>query len=293
MTNPKTATVPIIDHITHDNFQFIAKNASLGIFDWNLHYQTIPHPPHLNNSPTEPTLTPVMNGAVFMIKKNHFFELGGYDEGLEVEGAESLDMSFKIHLCGGSLLEVPCSRVAKVYKNLLVTQKGAQMMIRDLKRVAEVWMKNQKEYVYERIPEFNEIDPGDLSKQLALRAKCKPFKYFLDEISPEMLDLNPFKPPQFAYGIIRMDRTELCIDTMQLPIGEPLELNECDLNSAQPRKSQDFELTYFRDIRLFDSDICIDTQRVSTRNCHLSFGNQRFEYDLVSKLINNLKSDLL
>lgn len=285
MTNPKTATVPIIDHITHDHLAFVQKNASLGVFDWNLNYQEIPHTQSLNNSSTVPILTPVMNGAVLMIKKDHFYELGGFDEGIEVEDAARLEMSFKIHLCGGTLLKVPCSRVAKVYKNLIMSNKYLETLLKDNKRVVEVWMKNHKGYIYERILGYDKIDPGDLTEQLAARAKCKPLKYFLDVIAPEMHDLYPFSPPQFAYGIIRLDKAEICLDTMQLSVGESLGLYDCDLNSAQPRESQDFELTYFRDIRLFNTNVCLDTYKVATRNCHLSFGNQMFKYDLVKQSI--------
>ena len=142
-------------------------------------------------------------------------------------------------------------------------------------------MKNHKNYIYEIFPEYDEVDPGDLTKQQAFRANCKPFKHFLNVIAPDMQDLYPFNPPQFAYGIIRMDKTEKCLDTMQLPLGEPLQLYDCDLNSAQPRESQDFELTYFRDIRLFNTEFCMDIYGVAMRNCHQNFGNQMFEYDLV------------
>lgn len=59
-------------------------------------------------------------------------------------------------------------------------------------------------YINRHQPEvWDAIDIGDISFMLNIKKKlkCKPFKFFLEEVAPEMLDRYPYKePPAFASG---------------------------------------------------------------------------------------------
>lgn len=48
------------------------------------------------------------------------------------------------------------------------------------------------------------MDPGDLSEQFAVkeRLKCKPFKYFLDVVAPDMMEKYPPFQTEFAIGAV-------------------------------------------------------------------------------------------
>lgn len=65
-------------------------------------------------------------------------------------------------------------------------------------------MDEYKHSVYNRNPShWNSIETGDLTYMLGIKKKlnCKPFKYFLDEVAPDMLDrYPPVEPPPFALG---------------------------------------------------------------------------------------------
>ncbi|OLP83584.1 Polypeptide N-acetylgalactosaminyltransferase 3 [Symbiodinium microadriaticum] len=53
-------------------------------------------------------------------KKDYFFELGGYDPEIRYYGAEHVEMSFRIWMCGGSMEVAPCSNVGHIYRPLAV-----------------------------------------------------------------------------------------------------------------------------------------------------------------------------
>lgn len=132
--------MPLIDNFHQDTFQYTGNAPSRGVFDWMFLYRWLPIRPEDWLYPERPAPLPVMLGCAFAIRKDYFFDLGGYDEQLQIWNGENYELSFKLWLCGGKLLEVPCSRVAHTFRqhNEYRKLEGVDFVTRNFKRIAEV-----------------------------------------------------------------------------------------------------------------------------------------------------------
>lgn len=67
-------------------------------------------------------------------------------------------------------------------------------------------MDEYAKYVYEKDPdEWYPLEFGDVSymKSIKEKLRCKPFKYFLEVVAPDMMDkYPPFEPVVFASGAV-------------------------------------------------------------------------------------------
>lgn len=203
---------------------------------------------------------------------------------------EQLELSFKAHLCGQGMVEVPCSRVAHSYRNKNHYKRfgddGQDYMIRNFKRIAEVWLDEYKDVVYLRNKaKYDEADIGDLTKAKNIHRglHCKPFRYFLEFVAPEMLERYPLEDPGcYAQGCIQSKANpELCIEVPKADRNTKVTLQSCEAKLVQPSPKQFFKLSLHNNIQHYIYDFCLkDTLTMS--ECHFKGGNQFWSYDLVS-----------
>lgn len=116
----RNVVCPVIDVISDKTLEYSVGNPyyfQVGGFTWSGHFTWIDIPEdYTKNNPTSPVESPTMAGGLFAINKEFFFQLGSYDELMEIWGGENLELSFRVWTCGGRLLIHPCSHVGHIFR---------------------------------------------------------------------------------------------------------------------------------------------------------------------------------
>ncbi|PNF39499.1 Polypeptide N-acetylgalactosaminyltransferase 1 [Cryptotermes secundus] len=190
--------VPIIDVIDDKTFEYMYSKSSLdffqvGGFTWSGHFTWVVVPEAekaRRGSSVAPTRSPTMAGGLFAIERNYFWEIGSYDSQMDVWGGENLEMSFRVWQCGGSLETIPCSRVGHIFRSFhpYTFPGGKDTHGINTARMVEVWLDEYKSLFYMHRPDLLGRDIGDLTERVNLkkRLKCKPFRWYLQNVYPGM-----------------------------------------------------------------------------------------------------------
>lgn len=293
MENPKIVISPIIDVIDDQSFEYVtASDMTWGGFNWKLNFRWFNAPPRENlrrhHDRTVPLRTPTMAGGLFAMSKAYFYELGAYDEGMDVWGAENLEMSFRVWMCGGELEIATCSHVGHVFrKTTPYTFPGgtATVINHNQRRVAEVWMDEYAKFFFAVNPQAKQVPLGDISERLALRKKlgCKSFRWYLENIYPEA----PIPLDVTSLGVVKNAPSGLCLDTMGRKAGETVGGTLCHNQGG----NQAWALTDNDELQ--NDEVCLtaDTERqpVKLQKCTRTSESQKWRYDDNAKTIRHVK----
>jgi polypeptide N-acetylgalactosaminyltransferase len=279
-----TVVCPVIDVIDDNTFEYHYSKAfftNVGGFDWSLQFNWHPIPERdrkARKRHIDPVRSPTMAGGLFSIHRDYFEKLGTYDPGFDIWGGENLEISFKIWMCGGTLEIVPCSHVGHIFRKRspYKWRTGVNVLKRNSIRLAEVWLDEYKQYYYERIN--NQLgDFGDVSarKQLRDKLECKSFKWYLDNIFPEL-----FVPGDaIAKGEIRNGKSSHghCVDS---PVGEEHH-NKAVVPYPCHLQGGNQYWMYSKDGEIRRDESCVDFagKDVMIFPCHGMKGNQEWKYN--------------
>ncbi|KAF7709538.1 polypeptide N-acetylgalactosaminyltransferase 13 isoform X3 [Silurus meridionalis] len=279
----KAVVCPIIDVISDETFEYMAgSDMTYGGFNWKLNFRWYPVPQRemdrRKGDRTLPVRTPTMAGGLFSIDRTYFEEIGTYDPGMDIWGGENLEISFRIWQCGGSLEIITCSHVGHVFRKATPYSfpgGTGQVINKNNRRLAEVWMDEFKDFFYIISPGVVRVDYDDVSARKALRdaLQCKPFSWYLENVYPD----SQIPRRYYSLGEIRNVETNQCVDNMGRKENEKVGFFNCHGMGG----NQVFSYTADKEIRT--DDLCLDVSRLNgpviMLKCHHMKGNQMFEYD--------------
>ncbi|XP_052059178.1 polypeptide N-acetylgalactosaminyltransferase 5-like [Mytilus californianus] len=272
---PRALVVPVVDGIDMNTFQYkkteldLKKKPIAFSFDWRLMQTIMPFKREYllsrENFEVSPIRLPSVQGNVFVANKTIFQELGGMDTGMHVWGGEQIELAIKYITCGDGIFMIPCSHIGHLYRP--VPWRAGNTRISNEYRVAEVWLDDYKQFVFEQYGNYT-YKAGDVAerKMIRKRNKCKPFTHYL-EVAKELIH---FYVPEnlHARGTIKpvlQNISTVCLDASTM---SSVSLLECHYQSG----NQYWELSANFEIR--HSVFCLAVDSVS----HLIIEECDFEH---------------
>lgn len=291
--NDRTSVVcPIIDVISDDTFEYITgSDMTWGGFNWKLNFRWYQVPQReldrRGGDRSMPTRTPTMAGGLFAIDRDYFYEIGSYDEGMDIWGGENLEMSFRVWMCGGKIYIVTCSRVGHVFrKTSPYSWPGGvgRIINHNTQRIVEVWMDEYKDFFYKINPGVRATEYGDVSSRKKLRQKlnCKSFRWYLEQIYPE----SQLPIDYHSLGEMRHKASDFCLDTMGRKSGEKVGLERCHGQGG----NQVFSLTKGKQI-MADDGLCVSAFGSETKYAKCTSSGDEWEYVQKTMALRHVNTD--
>uniref|UniRef100_A0A146LW32 Polypeptide N-acetylgalactosaminyltransferase n=3 Tax=Lygus hesperus TaxID=30085 RepID=A0A146LW32_LYGHE len=270
---------PVIDIISDQTFAYVRSfELHWGAFNWDLHFRWYSMSGEelekRKLDRTQPFRTPAMAGGLFAVDKNYFFEIGAYDDKMEVWGGENLELSFRVWQCGGSVEIAPCSHVGHLFrKSSPYSFPGGvtEVLYGNLARVALVWMDEWKDFFFRYSPEADRLrDKQQVRSRIELRKRlnCKSFKWYLEHVWPQHF----FPMPNRFFGKVRSIVKNECLEkptgkgSLNQPMGVAT-LTPCS-RSKLPPLSQMFVISFMKGLDaepgsvegplMTDEAVCVD-----------------------------------
>ncbi|KAM3870085.1 putative polypeptide N-acetylgalactosaminyltransferase 8 [Diretmus argenteus] len=216
---------PVFDKVKYDDLSVSPYLPASHAFDWALWcmYESFMPEWYKLNDTSLPGKSPSVMG-IFVADRKYLGEIGVLDGGMHIYGGENVELGIRVWTCGGSIEVVPCSRIAHIERHHKPYMPDLSFaMKRNALRVAEVWMDGYKHNVNLawNLPfKDHGIDIGDVSERKKLREKlkCKPFKWYLDNVYPMLDSWDNI----VSYGGMKNINATMCIDQGPVPGHTPI-----------------------------------------------------------------------
>ncbi|VDP14771.1 unnamed protein product [Heligmosomoides polygyrus] len=191
--NSSSVVLPIADLLHPVSFNYSQAMITKSGFDWSLTFKWMYidweyFDTKENN--VKPIESPSMSGGLLAVRRDYFQTLGEFDMGMEIWGAENVDLALKTWMCGGRIVVAPCSRVGHVFRmhRPYKGKEGMDTTLYNSVRVAKTWLGKYEELFMRARPMARMIDYGDISSKLELkkRLNCKDMDWYMENVYPDL-----------------------------------------------------------------------------------------------------------
>ena len=162
INEPTVLAVPHIDRLLKGPRFIEVKHGMVNVFGWSLttYYRETETSKLTFN-------TPVMTGDAFAANRQFLDDIGSYDDGMESGNGETLELSLRTWMCGGSIQVVSCSRVAA--KDALLPHNITSD--KNFDRIATLWFSHDYQRVINKHHTSKYVMNVDDQDQLDMRQK--------------------------------------------------------------------------------------------------------------------------
>lgn len=284
--NNRVFICPVIDIINDKTLEYNAVDPyffQLGGFDWTGHFTWINRrEADAQREPTKSTKTPTMAGGLFAVDRKYFFEVGSYDEDMQIWGGENLELSFRVWQCGGRVEIHPCSHVGHIFRDFHpYSFNGLDAHGFNTLRTVKVWMDDYSKYFFMSRPDLLKMSAGDLSSRFKLRKdlNCSSFRWYLDNIYDKRKFI--YDKEVLAYGWVKNRQSDLCIDVLNKheTSGETAGLYTCEqmVHPLNVTTNQLFSYSKNREIRREEGCLTISTTKANKGDSDTTVENDEFD----------------
>lgn len=242
----RTVAMGVLDYVNAETLEYRFNDGYMTRygFDWRMvFFETFFRQDQIGKTEADTRPGTVMVGAAYAIDSKYFEEIGTYDEGMTVWGGENLEMAWRVWMCGGRLVHLPCSHLGHIPRSQPYSFPGGRRRVEvyNYKRAVEVWVDPEyRQFIYDHFEEMKDLNPGDLSARLQLKNNlhCKNFTWFIDNVWPELFIYNRNVK---AWGSLQNVHDPRCLDNHQYLFQAPERLffESCHFKLA----TQGFSLT--------------------------------------------------